>query len=579
MKSLYNVANLSMQEKKRHPENLIVLLALAFVGVLTLVTLLRDQILTATSAEKYIVAIYTSYPGAVADQVHNDVISIIEPRLQELPGVEKVTSDITFGMATTTIEFDNSIDSQNAVIAAEALIYKDSQIPLTKEAFEVKLINDKYLDGQHQNFVFVSGGNDYRKLQDIANVLVERVEKQQQVSAQVLNQVESSIEVRLNPEFAEYKDEVIKSLQSHLYSPTIQGSDTIGVFSPGITQQQLKDIAVAGFRLDDIAKLELTHSQTKDFTRAGFASSSTFEFSPVIMVAIDRTADLSNSQFGTDLDTILNDLRGAYGEEITLSSQSGLNTGTDKVLRITLPDDTSLAAANELEELLIDQLDLAIDKAIYSYGLPDKELYVWLRNTNDHTNSLAALIESLKTNEDVQNFTIDDSTGSKTIRIDVYSKELAGVKQGSEQIRQLASTELNLHSIDNQSRKKVDQIRPKVGTDNLEYSSQVLAISKLLQPTKVATFRNIEGEGLPLTVRLSEIPSRKQLETLLGSTAEVIQIQSHADIETSGGYYMESVTIQLDWLDQKDSLLEAVSDLIEDNDLAERFQLVRVDIH
>ena len=256
----------------RHPVFATVMnLAIILFGIIGLTFLaVRDY----PAIDPPIITVSTSYTGANADIIENQVTEPIEKQINGIPGIRTITSTSSLGSSNITIEFNLGVDLEAAasdvrdkVGQAARTLPQDIDAPpvVSKQDANADWILILAVQSRTKNLLELS---DYAE-----NVLQQQLQTINQVSAiNIFGQKRYAMRIWLNPDkmnaYGVAYNEVTNSINTEnveLPPGKIYGNNTeltIRVLGRLTTEKQFRDLIIkedsAGIvRLGDVARIEL----------------------------------------------------------------------------------------------------------------------------------------------------------------------------------------------------------------------------------------------------------------------------------------------------------------------------------
>ena len=155
------------------------MLATVVVLVITLFGLIGYTFLGTrefTSVDQPIITVSTSYPGANADVIMNQITEPLEQNINGIPGIRSLSSVSSQGMSRITVEFELSVDLETAandvrdkVSRAQRFLPRDCDPPTVSKA-----------DADAQPIMQISVRSDKRSLMEVSEIADLTVKEQLQ---------------------------------------------------------------------------------------------------------------------------------------------------------------------------------------------------------------------------------------------------------------------------------------------------------------------------------------------------------------------------------------------------------------
>jgi len=250
-------------------------LAIILFGIIGLTFLaVRDY----PAIDPPLISVNTSYTGANADIIENQVTEPLEKQINGIPGIRTITSSSTLGSSQISIEFNLGVDLEAAASDVRDKVSQAARsLPQDIDAPPVISKSDANSD-----FILIlavqSGTKSLLELSDYAeNVLQQQLQTIDQVSAiNIFGQKRYAMRIWLNPDKMDAYGVAFTDVSSSLNSENIElppgkiyGNNTeltIRVLGRLTTEQQFRDLIIredsSGIvRLGDVSRVELGPEQ------------------------------------------------------------------------------------------------------------------------------------------------------------------------------------------------------------------------------------------------------------------------------------------------------------------------------
>lgn len=211
------------------------------------------------------VSVMTTYPGAAPDEIVNEVTEPIEQRVQNLEGIENVTSSSMANMSSVQLEFDFDKDMDKAIDEVNEAL-SDLSLPEGAEDPEVSRLSINALP-----VMALSISDNEHSLEELTNSVEQDVVpalegidgvSDVQVTGQQMKQVNITFDEDALNEYGLDQDTV---------EQIIQGSDV--TFPLGLTtfDKEVKNVVIDGdiTSVDDLKEMEIPAVPSGDTAGGG----------------------------------------------------------------------------------------------------------------------------------------------------------------------------------------------------------------------------------------------------------------------------------------------------------------------
>jgi len=267
-----NISELSL---KRPVLATVMNLAIILFGVIGLTFLaVRDY----PAIDPPLISVSTSYTGANADIIENQITEPLEKQINGIPGIRTITSSSSLGNSQISVEFNLGVDLEAAASDVRDKVSQAARsLPQDIDAAPVVSKSDANSD-----FILILAVQSQTKslleLSDYAeNVLQQQLQTINQVSAvNIFGQKRYSMRIWLNPDKMNGYDIAFSDIRTALNSENVElppgkisGNNTdltIRVLGRLTSEQQFRDLiiredSIGIVRLSDVARIELAPEQ------------------------------------------------------------------------------------------------------------------------------------------------------------------------------------------------------------------------------------------------------------------------------------------------------------------------------